>query len=149
MRAPAAAAAELGWCAQRHTGTAPRARLLAGLQCPLPLAFLAAEPPSASAAAFCLPAPPAAGDAAAASEASLPYDASCTPSAARPDGSSFPAQAASHLAAVGVEQATLGPPGTVSACVFSGKCWSNSVRYQYASLLRGVLSGYLQMSGQI
>ena len=59
----------------------------------------------------------------------------------------FKIKCGTHSAAVGVEQATLGPPGTVSAADLWGKCDSNRVRYQYASLLRGVLSGYLERGG--
>lgn len=58
------------------------------------------------------------------------YAASCTPATARPLGSSRPAQAASHSAAVAVLHATLGPPGTVSAAARCGKCCSKMVRYQ-------------------
>mmetsp|Transcript_4497 Transcript_4497/g.7584 ORF Transcript_4497/g.7584 Transcript_4497/m.7584 type:complete len:111 (-) Transcript_4497:1611-1943(-) len=46
------------------------------------------------------------------------YASSCTPATERPEGSSLPAQLASHSAAVAVEQATEGPPGTVSAAAF-------------------------------
>lgn len=49
-----------------------------------------------------------------AAAATASYARSCT-ATARPEGSSLPAQAASHSAAVAVLHATDGPPGTVSA----------------------------------
>lgn len=61
----------------------------------------------------------------------------------------MPAQAASHATAVAVEQATLGPPGTVSTAARCGKWPSKMVRYQYDSLVRGVLSGYLGEGGGV
>eukprot|EP00955_Chlamydomonas_euryale_P036273 350389-Chlamydomonas_euryale.AAC.4 len=64
----------------------------------------------------------------AAGSAAWPYAESCTPETERPDGSSFPAHDASHSAAVGVEQATDGPPGTVSSAERCGKCCSKIVR---------------------
>lgn len=55
------------------------------------------------------------------------YAAACTPRAARPDGSGFLDQAASHSTAFAVLQATLGPPGTVDLAAFYSKMQNQQV----------------------